>query len=121
MIPVRRTLYITSKDVDDSIRDAAKAQGRSVSNYLVNLHNVNMGFIGEATVPMGNPDMPPGPIEVMAKANLRSVTEGLEVDPYIKSVSKSRVLGKVNRRLSSGCCECRSSFGHRAGCPLGGV
>jgi len=118
---LRKQIYIPSFDIWESIQLAAKAQGRSVSNYLVNLHNVNMGFIGEATVPMGNPDMPPGPIEVMAKANLRSVTEGLEVDPYIKSVSKSRVLGKVNRRLSSGCCECRSSFGHRVGCPLGGM
>ena len=38
-----RTLYVAS-DIWESIRVSAKSQGRSVSNYLVNLHRANMGY-----------------------------------------------------------------------------
>ena len=37
-----RTLYVDS-DIWESIRVSAKSHGRSVSNYLVNLHNANLG------------------------------------------------------------------------------
>lgn len=43
MAGFRKNIYISSVETWESIKSAAKDQGRSVSNYLVNLHQNSLG------------------------------------------------------------------------------
>lgn len=42
-MPTRKLIYVPSEELWESVKKAAKEDGRSASNYLIQLHRVNIG------------------------------------------------------------------------------
>jgi len=57
MSGIRKMIYIKNSDIWESIRGAAKSCGRSVSNYLVNLHRERLlSICPECRLELGHRD-----------------------------------------------------------------
>lgn len=41
-MPTRKLIYVPSEELWESVKKAAKEDGRSASNYLIQLHRVNI-------------------------------------------------------------------------------
>jgi len=134
-----RTLYV-GLDEWESIQSESKRQGRSVSNYLVNLHRarpfkelapdssafrddsteVNYGTTAEP-IPMKKIKIPEGFVDPLQQAasDLEDLTEE-KITVKDKRIFTGKK-PKKNSKQASGCPECRAPAGHRAGCLLGGA
>ncbi len=91
---VRKLIYLPSAAVWASMRTEAKKQGRSISNYLVNLHWVTEGA-GQEKINLEGVDSPekqtansPNPVE-KAKKDIK------------KAESKKKATGWVNPLANS--------------------
>ena len=83
---IRKLIYISSQELWNEIAFQAKLENRSVSNYLMNLHTMNVtdGFI----VPVEDE-----PVTVRAERKVKKPHEKKKDDSF-RPLSKSKQLGK---------------------------
>ena len=46
----RKLIYVPSEELWESVKKAAREDGRSASNYLIQLHRVNIGIVSPPVV-----------------------------------------------------------------------